>query len=912
MADREDRVSEQQRQSGDRYAAFVSYSHADEEFCTWLHKRLESYEVPRALVDRQTSTARIGKRLGRIFRDRVELSAAHDLGTEIQRALRQSSALILLCSPRACGSKYVGEEIATFKRLGKGDRIFAAIVEGEPHATGKPGRLASDECFPDALLFRVTPNGELTSEPEPNEPFAADFREGKDGRENGSLKLIAGLLGVGLDELVQREKQAERARRRRANFIAAAMAALALAAAAAGVFAWQNEQRARNSLARIFAERSWQAMERGDYPLAMRYALAGWRAAPANESEYRNALGSILFHAGESRVLLRNPITLSSGAVLSPDGTRIVAGSNDTDAHVWDAATGQQIALLDGHGGSVLTVAFSWNGALIVTASNDDTIRLWDPSSGREVGILQGLEGVRTAAFSPDGTQIVAAYDDNVARIWRTESASNPEGPWREIRVLRGHDQLVVSAAFSADGTRIVTGSADRTARVWDALSGREISVMRGHDQSLRRAAFSADGTRIVTGSFDGSARVWDVSSGRELAVLGGRQGVAVNDANFSADGGRIVTASADGVVRVWAPTGPSLDADWIESGALRGHERSVRSASFSRDGAHIVSASDDYTVRVWESATDISEDDGTFAFSHGLAFADTLFIPDFRHILTLRNRTWQAANGSEIDLTGNGGIVTTAAFSPDSARLVITSEEDSTARVWDTADGRSAAILRGHEGPLTNARFNEAGTRILTSSVDGSTRVWDAANFRELAVVPTGRAIGARLSSDNARLLTTHDDGTARLWNVASGAELVVLSGHGDVLVTGAELSPDGTRIVTVTREGVARVWDAGKGRLLAVLTWEGNVITLADFNDDGTQILTLAEGNVRTWNISRLTQSVSELARAACANFLPVEGRRFSERELGDDLIREVWLRGHSADRDVCEGVPGAPALE
>ena len=54
--------------------------------------------------------------------------------------------------------------------------------------------------------------------------------------------------------------------------------------------AQRNEQRSFDALARIFAERAWQAMERSDYPLAARYALAGARISPANAGEFRSVL----------------------------------------------------------------------------------------------------------------------------------------------------------------------------------------------------------------------------------------------------------------------------------------------------------------------------------------------------------------------------------------------------------------------------------------------------------------------------------------------------------------------------------------------------------------------------------------------------------------------------------------------
>lgn len=233
-----------------RYAAFISYSHADDETADWLHRHLEKYEVPKSVAGQNTSAARlIGRRLGKVFRDRVEFGAHSDLGKEIRSALDRSDALIVLCSPRSATSVYVEEEIRHFKSLGRGSRIFAAIVSGEPHAAGKPGFSPEDECFPRGLVFSIDAEGRISDVAEPSEPIAADFRLRKDGRENGALKLIAGILDIGLDDLVQREKKAARRRRARANAIAIAMSVLAAGAAVSAGFAfmWNGELKTANT-----------------------------------------------------------------------------------------------------------------------------------------------------------------------------------------------------------------------------------------------------------------------------------------------------------------------------------------------------------------------------------------------------------------------------------------------------------------------------------------------------------------------------------------------------------------------------------------------------------------------------------------------------------------------------------------
>jgi hypothetical protein len=238
-----------------RYAAFISYSHADEKLASWLHRKLEAYRTPGPLVGRTTALGKIGKRVGKVFRDRAELGADHDLGGEIRAALERSDALIVLCSPRSAQSRYVHEEIRYFKSLGRGERIMAAIAGGEPHAAGKKvgHRVLSDadECFPPALLRQLGEDGAISHTPEPMEPIAADFRHGKDEHEGGKLKLIAGLLGVGLDDLIQRERVAQRWRMRGVAALAVVFAGLALAAAGFAVLAERNAAQARLQAGRV-------------------------------------------------------------------------------------------------------------------------------------------------------------------------------------------------------------------------------------------------------------------------------------------------------------------------------------------------------------------------------------------------------------------------------------------------------------------------------------------------------------------------------------------------------------------------------------------------------------------------------------------------------------------------------------
>jgi tetratricopeptide (TPR) repeat protein len=199
-----------------RYGAFLSYSHADESVARWLHRKLEGYRVPSRLVGTEGRFGILPARLDAIFRDRDELPTAADLSHVITSALQDSAALVVVCSPAAARSRWVNAEVEAFKATGRGERIYCFVVAGDPG-----NRVGNETCFPPALLAPDALGGAA------HEPLAADARASGDGRERAFMRLIAGLLGVGFNDLAQRE--AQRRHRRLAITLGASLAITALA-----------------------------------------------------------------------------------------------------------------------------------------------------------------------------------------------------------------------------------------------------------------------------------------------------------------------------------------------------------------------------------------------------------------------------------------------------------------------------------------------------------------------------------------------------------------------------------------------------------------------------------------------------------------------------------------------------------
>jgi WD40 repeat protein len=91
-------------------------------------------------------------------------------------------------------------------------------------------------------------------------------------------------------------------------------------------------------------------------------------------------------------------------------------------------ATGQSVQTLTGHTASVTSVAFSPDASRIITGSQDQAAKLWDAQTGKEILTLsRHSEDVTSVTFSPDGRQILTGSRDGTAVIWLSHDWK--EGP---------------------------------------------------------------------------------------------------------------------------------------------------------------------------------------------------------------------------------------------------------------------------------------------------------------------------------------------------------------------------------------------------------------------------------------------------------------------------------------------------
>lgn len=481
-------------------------------------------------------------------------------------------------------------------------------------------------------------------------------------------------------------------------------------------------------------------------------------------------------------------------AAFSRDSVRLITVEEDV-AFVWLAGSHAQIAALRGHGAWITSAAFSPDARRVVTGSRDNTARIWDALYGYGIAVLRGHESaVTSVAFSPDGSRVATGSNDATVRLWDAITGN-------AIAVLRGHEETVRSVVFSPDGSQVLSAGLDGTVRVWNAVDGVETTVLRGHEQPVRRARYSPDGMRIVTASWDRTARLWDAGDAAEIATL--QHGGRINSVEFSPDGSLVLTASDDQTARLWdAVSGRRVRV-------LGGHEHDVVSAVFSPDGTKIMTASVDNTARLWDVA---SGDE--IAVLHGQR--DGMFAPQFspdgtRGAISHDGvvEVWDATTGATIvTLRADADRVRTSAFSPDGLRIA-TGSQDGVARLWDTTSGAEIAELSHLRGAVSTSAFSSDGARFLTVSDDDVVRLWDVETGTETAALRghEDRVWHPTFSPDGALVLTASQDGTARLWDTHTGAAIFTLRGH-EGPVNFAAFAPNGREVVTASDDHTVRLW--------------------------------------------------------------------------------------------------------
>ncbi len=281
-------------------------------------------------------------------------------------------------------------------------------------------------------------------------------------------------------------------------------------------------------------------------------------------------------------------------------GHQLAAGFYDGIIRIWDVQTFAS-KYLNGHAGSIDSVAFSPDGKWFAFGSLNGTIMLSDRQTDRIIAAFQGHLKVHSLSFSPDSKRLASGFSDGTINVWDMPTDLNSEV--MRGKVLRGHTASVSSVLFSSDGKQLISGSRDETIRIWDVLRGQELSELKGHHGLVYSLSMSHDGKRLAA-LYGNNVRVLDAQTWREIKTIRTPDSYPISSIALSPDGAVLAGGVGENIT-VWnAVTGENINElktkEIIIKNLLERHEGHIHSLAFSSNGIYLASGSTVGAINVW------------------------------------------------------------------------------------------------------------------------------------------------------------------------------------------------------------------------------------------------------------------------------------------------------------------------
>jgi len=342
-----------------------------------------------------------------------------------------------------------------------------------------------------------------------------------------------------------------------------------------------------------------------------------------------------------------------------------------------------------------------------------------------------------------------------------------------------------------------------------------ELLVQTGHDWSVLAVSLSPDDRWLASGGKDSLLLIWNVATGQQVRNLGGQGGRILNMA-FMSDSRRLVfgvTSTALGrpmkASGMTVPQGNEVHMMDIISGQTLwrfDYPHQLESVALSADGKLVAATGYDKRVYVLNAETGSP-------------------IRDFA--------------------AGPRGWMETVAFSHD-GRLVAASGPGEI-KVWETATGKLANTLSGHEKGTHCVALDSRGARLISGGNDNEVKVWDVASGKQLYERRLPYAVqGVRFNPDGSTFAASTYQQVA-LFNTATGQLIRTLSTR--AFVFGMDFD-DTSKLAAGGDDGVIHLWDLSTGKELYKFSGRINPMFKPTFTSDGRWLGSAALGPFHLWD--------------------------------------------------------------
>jgi WD40 repeat protein len=493
------------------------------------------------------------------------------------------------------------------------------------------------------------------------------------------------------------------------------------------------------------------------------------------------------------------PTTLA----FSSDRTKLVIGSGDKTAWVYEVATGQPLQFFP-QGGAVTAVAAHPSQPAFVVGGTDKAVALHSLAVTRVVKDPEHIRGVM--AVFPNATHLVTGGAGASVTGWNLGNG-NKERTYEAVAP-------VTAVAVSRNSQLLaVAGGAEPTVHVITAGDGKVAGTFRA-SAKVTDLAFHPNGQLLTGALADKSATTWNVlfTPGQPPpAEFGGvvqtfAHPTAPTSLTYLGEGGQLATGCGDGSVRVWKV------ASDLPVKALQ-HPNLVDAVAFDKTGTLLATACHDGIVRIWDVAKG------------------------------------QAVKQISAHTQPQPNPVYAIAWTPD-AKGVISASYDKSIKVWDAGSGNLLREIKpGVDRPPVSSGVRAAGPGVVGAAAGSVLNAPPAPGHRD-------QVFALAVTKDGKYLASGSSDRTVKLWELGSGN--LVREFPNPALkpppagqprpshpgfVHSLRFSADGKDLISVgtapRNQGYLAVWSVGDGKLLAGGEQPFGPIYAIDLAPDGSALL-------------------------------------------------------------------------
>lgn len=618
-----------------------------------------------------------------------------------------------------------------------------------------------------------------------------------------------------------------------------------------------------------------------------------WLRRPTRPAKLKENFALRVFEGHEDRI--------EGAEVLTED--RLLSWSVDHSVRLWNFSTGEELATLGAHEGSVDGACLIEDGKKAVSWSRDGGVVVWNLETGEEHHRLEGHEKAVLGAAEIEDNRLVTWSEDKSIRTWSLDTGD-------PLEVMTGHTRPLRGAMVLPDGD-ILSWSDDKSLRRWSNQGGEALVTMKTHTREVV-GVLLLDDERALAWDMDNMVKMWRITDGEELAAFEGHTDTPMGA--MALEDGTLLTWAKDGLLIRWNEDGSQVKElkghkDWVDGvlmlsstraiswskdmdlilwdmesnrklETLSGHAGYVRGACKLSTG-ELLSWSGGGTLRIWEINADDTVDliavlEGHTAGVRGAMELKNEQLLSWSWDGSMRLWEWEKEENISEAVGHRGWIHAHSGWGEDGA---MTWASDALAVLWDLQSGHPKMVYQGHEKSVDEV-ISLSGGKLLTYSGDQTLRVWSQETGECLAQMEGHeKKIQGAMELTDGRALSWSSDGLLKIWDVNDGSCSQMLEGH-KKLVQGARELPDG-RVVSWSSDATIKVWDTSTGDVSLDLTEHSKLVKGVRRYDDDTLLSWSSDKTLKTW----------DLGSGACK--LTLEGHKglvLDARKLSNDRVISI----------------------